>query len=62
MLVYDNVDVLDGLTDPRADSSLDLLVGVISSAKNSSTGRCIVLGTRISDVREWIERKMWQVI
>ena len=58
VLLHDGVEDLDEMIDPR----LNLCVGVISSARISSAGQCIVFGTLISDVREWINKKVWQVI
>ena len=58
VILHDDVENMDEMIDPR----LDILVGVISSARISSAGRCIVFGTRISDMRGWIDKKIWQVI
>lgn len=58
VFLHDGVEDLDGIMDP----SLDIFVGVTSRAKISSAGRCIVFGTCISDVWEWIDKKLWQVI
>ena len=51
MILEDDVnDVLNGRPD------MDVVVGILSSANHSCSDGCVVVGTWVGQVHDWVER------